>query len=339
MLEQLAIALHKCGAPQHVVSLKGRGVHADALEAAGIPVVDLRMSTSLTAPAGLLRLARLVRRERPDVLQGWMYHGNLLAAFAGKLVRHRARLLWNIRASNMDSARYRRIIGWNARLSPFPEAIISNSQAAVAFHKDYGFRPRHIEIIPNGIDTERYAPNPALRASVREELGISQDAVVAIVVARVDPMKDHANFLEAAAGLPQVQGLLVGADTGALDLPANVRALGYRDDIARLHQVADLIVSSSAFGEGFSNALAEGMSSGLIPVGTNVGDAKLIIGDTGHVVPPREPRALREAIAAEAGRSAEQRRKRGLAARQRVLDHFTLSRAVDAYARLYGLEV
>ena len=148
-------------------------------------------------------------------------------------------------------------------------------------------------------------------------------------------MKDHATFLAAMEDLPELRGLLVGTDTESLPRPDNVKALGLRRDIERLHRAADIFISSSAFGEGFSNAIAEGMTSGLVPVVTDVGDARLIVGDTGRIVPPRDPQALREAIAAEAALTPVQRRERGLAARQRIVDRFPLSRAVEDYARLY----
>jgi glycosyltransferase involved in cell wall biosynthesis len=321
-----------------VVSLKNHGAHGDSLETGGVAVTDLNIGSALMAPVAVLRLAQIISRVRPEIIQGWMYHGNLVAALAHKLRSGGSRLFWNIRASNMDVERYGRIISWNAHLSAWPDVIINNSQASVNIHSDYGFKPRHMEVIPNGVDTVRYRPDPGLRSVVRKELGIAENATVAILVARVDPMKDHKNFLTAVAGLPNVEGLLVGADTEKLALPDNVKALGFRRDIDRLHQASDIIISSFAFGEGFSNALAEGMSTALIPVSTDVGDARLIVGDAGHIVLPRDPEALHAAIAAVARLSAAELRKRGLQARQRILDRFTLSHVVAAYSHLYGVD-
>ena len=335
VLTQLAIALQRQGHPQHVVSLADRGTHADELENSGVSVTALGANSAWRIPTAFARLARLVRREKPDVIQGWMYHGNIASALAHRFARKPARLMWNIRASNMDEDRYGHVIRWNERLSHLPDVVITNSRASIKFHEDLGFRPRRLVVIPNGIDVERYQPAAKLRAKVRKELDISKDAVVALNVARVDPMKDHQCFLDAMNELPEVTGLLVGSGTDELELPPNVTALGLRGDVERIHQAADLIVSSSAYGEGFSNALAEGMSSGLVPVGTDVGDAKLIVGDTGRVVPSGSPEMLCAAMEAEAQVSPGERRKRGLMARQRIMDNFTLASAVDIYARLY----
>ena len=189
-------------------------------------------------------------------------------------------------------------------------------------------------VIYNGVDTERFQPDPALRAAERERRGIPADATVAIHVARVDPMKDHATFLAAMAALPDVYGLVVGAGTSQLATPANVRKLGFRADMARLYPIADIVVSSSAFGEGFSNAVAEGMSAGLIPVATDVGDTMRIIGDTGYLVPPRNVAVLTEAIAAAAALPPLERARQGERARERILANFTFARALEAFTEL-----
>ena len=337
MLVQLASALQSRGWPQHVVSLRGRGVHADALEDAGVRVSTLNVSSKLKGPAGELRLIRLLRRVEPEILQGWMYHGNLAAAFAHRLApgANSRRLYWNLRASNMDSERYGGIIGWNARFSGWPDIVIANSEAGQAFHREQGFTARREAVIHNGIDTEKYRPNDEARKSIRAELGIASDAIVAIHIARVDPMKDHKSFLDAMDACPDVTGLMIGLGTRKLEHPSNVMALGLRHDIERLYPAADLVVSSSAFGEGFSNATGEGMAAGLVPVVTDVGDSRIIVADTGQVVPPCDFKALAAAIRAEAEAGNKAMRERGLRARQRILDSFALESAVDAFAALY----
>jgi glycosyltransferase involved in cell wall biosynthesis len=171
---------------------------------------------------------------------------------------------------------------------------------------------------------------------VRSELGLSEDATVLAHVARVDPMKDHGSLLAAMTGLPDVSALLVGAGTENLPAARNVLRLGRRHDVARLLAAADFAVSSSRFGEGFSNALAEGMACGLPAVATDVGDAKVILGDTGLVVPPDDPGAMAAAIRMLAGEPAAARADRGTRARARIVDNFAMPRAVQRYADLYA---
>ena len=337
MLVQVACALQRRGLPQHVVNLGDRAENALLLETGGVGVTDLGLTGLVGLPSALLKLRSLIAAHRPSVVHGWMYHGNLVAALGHRVApgwRGR-RLFWGLRASNMDVARYGRINRLSALLSRWPDVVIANSAAGARFHMGLGYRPRMLEIVPNGIDCDRFRPDEQLRGVVRAELGIAPDAVVAIHVARVDAMKDHSTFLAAMQRVPQVTGLLVGKGTDELPLPANVRALGLRGDVQQLYCAADIVVSSSAFGEGFSNVLAEGMAAGLIPVATDVGDAGAIVGETGAIVPPRDAGALSNAIAAAAGLPIGERRARAIAARARIEGQFTIENAIEAYARLY----
>ena len=337
-LLQVACGLQVRGMPQHVVSMGNRDAYADELQAHGVPVDALGLRSASGGLRGLFALVRLIKQVRPSVVQGWMYHGNVLAALAHRFAATQAppKLFWNLRASNMDDARYRWIIRANALLSRWPDIIIANSQAGLAYHISRGFRPRQAVVIPNGIDVDLFRPDAAIRAKLRGELGISPDAIVALHVARVDPMKDHASFLAAMGRLLQVTGLLVGAGTDTLTLPANAKALGPRRDVPALCACADIIVSTSAFGEGFSNVLAEGMASGLIPVATDVGDSRLIVGSTGYVVAPGDVDALTNAVSAIASLPEAERRSRGALARSAIVENFTLAKAVDAYDRIYS---
>ena len=337
-LVQLAAALRARGLSQHVVSLTSLDARAEDVRAAGIGVTMLSGDKALRLPGALWTLVRTVNRLRPRIIQGWMYHGNLAASLCHAVLPGRGarRLFWNLRASNRDETRYGRLLRFSARVSPPVDVTIANSQAGETFHRGLGFRPKSFIVIGNGIDADKFRPDAALRDTVRAELGLAADAVVALHVARVDPMKDHQGFLDAVTRLPALTGVMAGRGTELLSAPPNVRGLGQRSDAPRLAAAADIVVSSSAFGEGFSNALAEGMSAGLLPVATDVGDARHIVDDTGFVVPPRDPGALSAALAAAASLSPGERRARGLAARERIRAHFTLDAVTDRYAALYA---
>lgn len=221
-------------------------------------------------------------------------------------------------------------------MSRWPDVIVSNSKAGEAFHREQGYRARLSKVIANGIDTQKFRPDAATRDAIRAEFSIAREAVVVAHAARVDAMKDHPTCLAALAAAPAVLGILFGAGTDSLTLPSNVRALGMRCDVERLYAMADIVISTSAFGEGFSNAIAEGMSSGLVPVVTDVGDARPIVGETGYVVAPRDVRALVSAIRKTAALTLAERTALGLRARARIEEKFSLQRSVDAYERLYS---
>jgi len=330
MLIALCRALLARGIPQRVVSLTPDGPNEPALRALGVNVRVIAPRGLLGAPGALLSLARLIRRESPAVLQGWLYHGDLFAALGHRLAGapRETLLAWGLRNSDIDHARYGRLLAVCARLSRWPGLVVSNSGAGVDFHRAQGYRPRRTAVIPNGIDTVRFRPDPAARAEIRAGLGLDETRVVALHAARLDPMKDHATLLAAAARVPEVTVLLMGAGTETLALPPNALALGRRDDPERVAAACEIAVSSSAFGEGFSNALAEGMAAGLVPVATEVGDARLILGPHGRLVPRSDPAALAAALADVA---AGPLREQGLAARARIEREFGVEAMAERF--------
>lgn len=328
MLVQLAGALRNRGVSQHVVSLSAHDALAADLRDTGIDVTLCGVRSAIGVPRAMTTLVRAVRRHDPRILQGWMYHGNLAASLGHNLARGKRgrRLFWNLRASNMDARRYGGIVRIGALLSHQVATAVANSQAGIDFHKNHGFRPKRFELIDNGINIDKFRPDAEARKEVRAELGIPEDTVVVIHVARVDPMKDHATFVAAMAQLPSVTALMVGGGTETLNAPGNTLALGLRRDTYRLYAAADIVASTSAFGEGFSNVIAEGMSAGLIPVVTDVGDARRIVGETGFVVAPGDPCAFAAAMREAAKLAARQRLQRGLAARAHRVQLFARSR-------------
>jgi glycosyltransferase involved in cell wall biosynthesis len=222
-----------------------------------------------------------------------------------------------------------------ALVSRYPDVVTANSTTGLKSHLALGYRPRRAQVIANGIDIDEFQPNAAARRAVRTELGIGNDAIVLAHVARVNAMKDHGSFLAAMAALPHLYALLVGAGTEDLPAGPNLFRLGCRCDVPRLFAAADFVISSSRFGEGFSNVLAEGMACGLPAVATDVGDAKFIVGDTGFVVPPQGPDALIAAIRTLAAESETARAQRGSRARARIVENFAMGHAVQRYVDLY----
>ncbi len=341
-LAQLLIAMRAKGADHRVVSLKAGGAIRAHLLDAGVAVRDLGMRRYWPRFGGLLRLWDYIGCEKPRVVQSWLYHADLaaLAALRCSGRRRATKLVWNIRCSDLDLAHYswglRLAVRIGALLSHQPDAIVINSTAGRIAHEALGYRPRRFALIENGIDSERFRPNPEMRARLRSSLGLAPETPVIVHVARIDPMKDHKTLYAALDLLPGVQALLIGSGTQKLPPHKSVLALGRRDDVADLLSVGDLIVLPSAFGEGFSNALAEGMACGLPPVASDVGDARRIVGDCGVIVPPREPSALAEAIQKLLDEPAEARAARGAAARQRIVDEFSMARMISAYESLYA---
>ena len=339
---QLANLVRHRDAPDiehRVISLLPNGAHTSALLAEGVPAIELAFKPAWRAPAELLRLAAQIRRQAPDVVQGWMYHGDL-AALVGLALsgRRQTRLVWGLRCTDMSLADYgpglRATIAICARLSHRPDIVIANARSGLDAHLRIGYRPRQRAIIANGIDTDRFRPDPLARRDIRREFGLGDDALVIAWIGRIDPIKDHATLLAALADLPEISALAIGAGTETFDAPRNWRGLGPRDDVPRLLAACDAVVSTS-LSEGFSNVLAEGMACGLPPIATDVGDSAHLLGDCGVLIAPRMPAALVAALRALFDEPPAERAARGRRARARIVENFGIAQAARLYGEIY----
>lgn len=350
MLAKLVGAMDQALFSNAVISLTDRGRLGDMIESSGAAVYCLGMKRGRPDVLALPRLIRLLRTLQPTIVQSWLYHADLLSVLAVKFARLPV-LVWNVRCSDMDLGQYRSLTRWVQRvlayLSAAPVAVVVNSEAGKWQHERVGYRPRRWHVIPNGFDTQQFHPDSSVRSSLRSDWQIPVDAVIVALVARVDPMKDHATFLNAAQQIAEsrqnVYFLLIGSGTQTLapvvdakGLTGRVRALGYRSDIERLLPGVDVLCLSSAFGEGFPNVLGEAMACGIPCVSTDVGDARRIIGDTGVIVPVRDPVSLAQALNDLIDRGPAAREQLGRAARARIEAEYSLARIVDRYTALYA---
>jgi glycosyltransferase involved in cell wall biosynthesis len=337
---------------QLIVSLCEQSIGHDELRAAGVPVVTLGMSKRPRDARALARLTALLVRFAPDVVQGWLYHGNLAAWGAALAVGRRSRMLWNIRSTPLPLAEEsgrRWPIRLGAWLYPRPAAVVFNSAAGERRHRELGYRSPRSELIPNGFDPRRWRPDDEARRRVRRELGLEEGVTLVGLIARYAPVKAHGAFLEAAAAVsrthPDVVFLMAGsgahdrnprlaAEPARVALDGRLRLLGERRDIPVLTAALDVACLTS-LSEGCPNVVGEAMACGVPCVVTDVGDAAHLLGGTGEVVPPRDTAAFASALARVLELGDEGRRRRGETARRRILEHFTLSAMVSRYDGLY----
>lgn len=319
----------------------------------GIPLKTMGMKPGVPDPRGVLRLTRHLRRERPAIVQTWMDHSNLIGGLAATLVPG-ARVVWGVHHSNHVAGLTKRstllTVNACAVLSHrVPARVILCSEHSRKLYAERGFAARKLKVIPNGFDTELFHPDSEARSSIRRELGIDANAKLIGLVARHDPLKDHANFLRAAAKLiethPEIHFLLCGANVNEqnsqlMDLVRELRIdsrchlLGPRRDVPRLYAAMDLN-SSSSISEAFPLAVGEAMACGVPCVATDVGDSALMIGDTGRVVPPSDSVALARGWAELLALTPESRAHLGTAARARVRELFDLSAVTRRYEEVY----
>lgn len=335
-----------------VVSLLDEGVYGARLEQIGVPVYTLKMRRGMPGIRVLRDLRRIVREFRPDVLQGWMYHGNLAAQFAAIFAQSDTRVCWNIRHSLYNLAwegRLSRLLIRVGRfLSPRIDRIVYNSDTSRKQHEAFGYAAHRGVCIPNGFDLSKIQPHRSRDAEVREEFGFPPEAIVVGHVARFHPLKDHVTFLRAAVKVAHTDArarfLIVGrgvtSDNPQLAgiVPENLMSRfvfpGERRDIYRLMEAMNVFCVSSR-SEAFPNVLGEAMASGVPCAVTNVGDCAHIVGETGVVVSPESSHEMAEAIHQLVTVPDNERTELGAAARKRVEDRFSLNAVVKLYADLY----
>lgn len=335
-----------------VLSLGDEGSIGCWIRELGVPVHTLGMGGRLPTIGAIARLRRLVYACQPDLVQGWMYHGNLAASLAAGLAPGDPAVAWNIRQSlyslKSEKRLTRQVVRANRVLSGGPKGVIYNSRLSRTQHEAFGFAAARGHVIPNGFDLEWLRPEQETRVAIRRELGLPQDALVVGHVARFHPMKDHASFLRAATQvareLPAARFLVVGREVSphnpALagivppDLMRRFVFTGERGDVPRLMQAMDVFCLSS-WSEAFPNVLGEAMAGGVPCVATEVGDCADVVADTGIIVPPADTEALACGLREMAGKAADERRALGQAARRRVEACYGLGSVVNEYAALY----
>jgi glycosyltransferase involved in cell wall biosynthesis len=355
MLANLLGRLDPSEIRSEVISLTDIGPVGERIEALGIPVRALGLKPTPTGALGGVRLPLWVRRSRPDIVQTWLYQGDLLGGISARLASRRAPVIWGVHRSDLDPTWTKPRLARVAKLCALvsrrvPTRIVCCSEDAARRHVALGYAADLMSIIPNGFDIAAYAPDAHARESVRAELGIGADALLVGMVARFDPQKDHANMLRAAIELfrthPDVHVVLCGSGVDRdnpefarlvdeLPGPERLHLLGLRGDIPRIDAALDVAVLSSRGGEAFPLAIGEAMACGVPCVVTDVGDAASLVGDTGTVVPSRDPIAFADAIRRLLELPAEDRRALGAAARARVEQRFELDQVVDRYRALY----
>ncbi len=261
--------------------------------------------------ASPLRLRCLLKRERPDRLYSMLHLSNLFAwlATSGAL---RPKLVWGYRASNMRLNWKRlipdRLCAW---VSPTVPLMIANSRTGLRCAQQYGYRPKRGVVIPNGIDTEVFQPQPGLAAHFRAEIGVDTSTPLVGIIARMDPMKGHDIFLQSAAQIVDIfsrcRFVCIGdghseykqkilQQARHLGLSEKVFWFDNRTDMPAIYSALDVVVSSSSYGEGFSNVVGEAMACGTPCVVTDVGDSSYIVGQTGKIVKPGNVEEMAKAI-------------------------------------------
>jgi len=324
-----------------VFSIRPPGAMAGPIRNHGAALFTGKASTPLS-PSWLLALRETVRAWAPDVVVGWMYHGNLAASFI-RVLGYNGPVVWNIRHSVHDLRQEkwgtRNVIRLGARVSGTASRIIYNSATAAGQHERLGYRDQERIVLPNGFDVQRFKPSSSNRMRLRDSIGLRDNDVLLGVVGRSHPMKNHVGWVRAFDKLvgnnDSLHCLMMGA---GLDKPGGPVAQAVReaglshrfhfhpptDSPEVIYPAMDLLVLPSSFGEGLSNVVGEAMACGVPAAVTDVGDSPVLVAETGFLIEGAHPEELASgvgsAIRLGQGRLAE----RGRHARKRVINHYSL---------------
>lgn len=354
MLHKLLQRLDRRLFEPQVISLTSKGDVGPLIEALGIPVFALGMRRELPNPFLLLRLVLHLRRLKPDIVSTWMYHADLLGGFAARLAGC-SRVIWGLRNSDLSPDKstrstllVARICAW---LSPWlPTRILSCSSRSRHVHVALGYQADKTHVIPNGFDLARFRPDLTAHKGLRVELGLPVDVHLVGLIARFDPQKNHAGFMEVAEKVllrrNDVHFVLAGTGIDASNLPlqkmiadrglqTRMHLLGRRDDVPRVMAALDTLVCASTYGEAFPNVLGEAMACEVPCIVTDVGDSAHIVGNTGHVVAPHDMAGMAHRITDILNLPDKERRELGIQARLRIQENFEIDVIAGYYQTHY----
>ncbi|WP_395731034.1 glycosyltransferase [Prosthecobacter sp.] len=303
------------------------------LEAAGVQTICIGKKSRWDLAGFFIRLIKAARSLRPEVLHGYLAESNLMALFLKPFCGF-PRIVWGVRDSQSDAHLWGMLskasFRLNCLLARFVDLILCNSQAGRDYYADRGYPLKRMHVIPNGIDTERFKPQ---QRTPNKELTFG-------LVGRMNPMKDIATFLHAAALDPHARFIIVGSGDAAyeqqmrdlatrLGLNDRLTWLSAQNDMPAVYAKFDCLVNSSAFGEGFSNVIGEAMACGVPCIASNVGDSAWIIGDKTQIFPVGDHAALAQCMLSFHPHNP----------RQRIVDEFSVARLIERTSRLLSKKV
>jgi glycosyltransferase involved in cell wall biosynthesis len=353
MLAQLLTRFNCDHNETFVVSLKGEGIYGDNIREIGAHVASISFSRSFPDPRSLLKLMSLVRRYKPDIVQTWMYHADLIGGLTA-FILGRIPLAWSIHHS-MPNREYDKkstllIARMCAILSKIvPVQIVCSSNAAKKGHEKFGYDNSKMTVITNGVDTSKFKPDLDARARLRKLACLGRDDFVVGFPARFHPIKGHQMFLQAASTVAKcnanIKYILCGDGVAPInmELQSIISNLGLEDRVVMLGVFDDMksffagidAMAITSHSESFPLTLIEAMSCGVPCVTTDVGDCAEIVGETGFVTAVGDSEATAKAIIRIMNMDIVNRNTLGMAARRRVENNYAIDITVDKYRALY----
>lgn len=313
--------------------------------AEGLPVTSLNMERGRADWQAFRQLVNLLRDWQPHLLTSFMYHANLMGRLAGRWAGVPL-VVTSIRSEHHGGAGR----DWAMRLTNWMDhcQTTNSRQVANSLTRRGLLSADKVSVIPNGVDVEALTAPAEEGLRTRAVLGLQSGEFVWLAIGRLLPQKDYPTLLEAVALLAGSPTRLLIAGRGPLlgqlqqqaeklGVASQVRFLGVRQDIASLLAAADGFVLSSAW-EGMPNVVMEALAAARPVVSTRVGGVAELVqdGETGCLVPARDPKALSQAMHQLMTLPLERRQRMGMAGRDYLTAHYGLDAMANRWMALYS---
>lgn len=337
-----------------VISLSDEGEQGYYIKKMEIPLITLELSGAIQSLFSVGKLRKIIVSQDADIIQAWMYNGNLAAILACRSLN--IPVVYNVRHSLHNIRSEKKTMQATIRLNTFyskrAAAIVYNSKVSRKQHEEFGFSSRASIIIPNGFDVDLYKKSQENRLFIREYFKIPENAFLFAQIGRNHPMKNHRGFIEAAiktiqkANRKDIYFLVVGMGVGSdLELQKLIRESKTEDkillsdqrpDIEKVWSAADCGVLSSSWGEGFPNVVGEAMACENLCIVTDIGDSAFIVGDCGIVVQPNNIKDMSDSMVRMLRVPEGDFYAKSRQARKRIVDYFSIEKIAAQYLELYN---
>lgn len=330
-----------------VITVYDGGPLERELQGTGIRIISPKKSGRMDVIGFWRRLISIVRQEQPDIIYSMSDYANVLNQFL-RLGGASHLSVWGLRAS--DNRPLGRGMIWygvfilGRLLSRWATHTISNSKAGLDYYRHAGYRLSAADVVPNGIDTERFMPSESNRQRIRREWSVESAFVIGFL-ARIQPKKDLGCFLDAAEKTHRTNEMVfvvVGSDNSAYarelkkkaeQAAARILWIGERHDVAEIMNAFDMYCLTSAYGEGHPNTLGEAMAVGRVVAASDCGDSRTIVGDDQWIFTPGDSERLASMMLDAQRLTSEQRHEIETRNRSRAVETLSIRQLINATER------
>ncbi len=330
-----------------VVTLIDGGELQEKLEAKGIRVYSIGFKKRVSDFFRVFKLINTLRSLRPNVLQAWLYHCNLLSCFLSFFLSNEVKICWNIRSSlhafSKEKIFTKIAIQFGAYFSTFADLVLVNSKESYRQHLNFGYCSKNLKLLGNGFDTSIYKVDVHSREELRKIWNVKSSELLIGIVARVHREKGQKFFLSNFIPPENVKILIVGRGAKERDFKSFVASLPFadrvileesRNDVHRVLNAVDILVSPSET-DSFPNIVAESLLCGALPLATNVGDVSEIIRDERFIFRKRDQESFQSQIEQSISIDQDERRKISKTLSENIIENYSISKITKMYESLY----